>query len=197
MSAAVFIRLLFWLWLAGAIAIGHSRVLARMPVYALPAIVLGLTGLLIATYLRIRPIRQWVDGLSLRSLVLLHVTRFIGIYFLILFQRGELPRAFAVPAGIGDVVIATMALPVALAPIDATARLRAIVIWNVVGFVDLVLVLFTAVRINLSAPLNLLPMTQLPLSLVPTLLVPLLLATHVIISVRVVNERPPPRGDLP
>jgi hypothetical protein len=193
MGAAVFVRLLFWLWFAGAIALGHFRVLTRLPVFGLPAIVLGLTALLLAAYFRIRPLRAWVDGLNVRSLVLVHVTRFIGIYFLILFQRGELPRAFAVPAGMGDIVIATMALPVALAPIEATARLRAIVIWNVVGLVDLLLILFTAVRINLSAPLHLLPLMQLPLSLVPTLLVPLWLATHVIIFVRAVNERPSSR----
>jgi 7-cyano-7-deazaguanine synthase len=84
-------------------------------------------------------------------LVLIHLTRFVGIYFLVLYQRGELPRAFAVPGGIGDIIVATMALPVAFAPLDARAQRRAIVIWNVVGFVDILLVVISATRIYIGA----------------------------------------------
>ena len=128
--------------------------------------------------------RRWIDAIELRSLVLLHVTRFVGIYFLILHERGELPRAFAVPGGIGDIVVATMALPVALAPLDDAARCRAIRIWNIVGLVDIIMVIITAMRINLSTPGQLRPLTHLPLSLLPTFLVPLIIATHIIIFAR-------------
>src|SRR6185436_4039461 len=113
----------------------------------------------------------------------------VGIYFLVLHQRGELPRAFAVPGGIGDIIIATFALPVALAPLEHSVRLRAIVIWNVVGLVDILMVTFTAVRINLTAPGELRALTQLPLSLLPTFLVPLIIATHVILFVRTLQKQ--------
>jgi hypothetical protein len=90
-----------------------------------------------------------------------------------------------VPGGIGDIVVATMALPVVFAPLDDAARRRAIVIWNVVGFVDILLVVISAARINLLGnPTELRALTHLPLSLLPTFLVPLIIATHIIIFAR-------------
>ena len=189
MPVALLVRLVFWLWFAAAAAAGHFLLLQRLPALATPALVLGLTALLLLAYFRHRPFRAWVDGLELRSLVLLHLTRFVGIYFLVLYQRGLLPRAFAVPGGIGDIIVATMALPVAFAPLEADTRLRAILIWNVVGFLDLLGVVFTAARLNLASPLLLLELTRLPLSLLPTFLVPLRVATHVVIFVRA-GQRP-------
>src|SRR3954470_22697053 len=184
MSVALFVRLFFWILFGAAGAPGHFLLLQRLPPLAVQAIIFGLAGLALFLYARIRPIRDWVDSLDLRSLVLLHVTRFVGIYFLILYQREQLPRAFAVPAGMGDIIVATMALPVAFAPLDASARRRAIVIWNVVGFIDILMVVFTAARLNLANPFQLRALTYLPLSLLPTFLVPLIIATHIIIFVR-------------
>src|SRR5205814_1902747 len=107
-----------------------------------------------------------------------------GIAFLILYRQGQLPYAFAVPGGIGDIIVATFALPVALAPLEASPRRRAIMIWNVVGLVDILLVIFTAIRLNLADPAQMIALTRLPLSLLPTFLVPLIVATHIIIFIR-------------
>jgi hypothetical protein len=185
MPAALIVRLLFWLWFGAAIAAGHFLWLQRLPPFAVQGIILGLTAVVLLSYFRIAAVRAWVDALDLRALVLLHVTRFVGIYFLVLYQRGELPRAFAVPAGFGDIIVATMALPVAFAPLESDARRRAIRIWNVVGLVDILLVVVTATRINLTNPAQLRPLTHLPLSLLPTFLVPLIIATHIIIFIRI------------
>lgn len=189
MPAALMVRLLFWVWFGAAVAAGQFLWLQRLPPFGIPAVVLGLTALVLAAYFSLRPVRAWVDAIDVRALVLLHVTRFVGIYFLILYQRGELPRAFAVPAGLGDIVVATMALPVALAPLDLAVRQRALRIWNVVGLADILFVVFTAARINLAHPGDLRALTHLPLSLLPTFLVPLIIATHVILFARVSRER--------
>jgi hypothetical protein len=189
MAAGLFVRFFFWLWFAAAIALGHFRTLERLPPTAIPLMVFGTAGALIYAYFRLPALRTWVDALDLRALVLLHVTRFVGIYFLVLHQRGELPRAFAVPAGIGDIVVATMALPVALAPLTADTRHRAVTIWNVVGFVDILLVAVTAARLNLADPAQMWAFRHLPLSLLPTFLVPLIIATHVIIFVRIARTQ--------
>ncbi|MBL9187038.1 MAG: hypothetical protein JNK23_06140 [Opitutaceae bacterium] len=184
MAASLLARLFFWLWFGAALAAGYLGWLQKLPPLAVPAIVLGLSGILISAYLRVGAVRAWVDAIDLRALVLLHLTRFVGIYFLVLHQRGELPYAFAVPGGIGDIIVAAVALPVAFAPLEPAARRRVIRIWNVVGLVDILLVVATAVRLNLADPGQLRALLRLPLSLLPTLLVPLIIATHIIIFVR-------------
>ncbi len=189
MSADLIVRLIFWVWFAGAAAVGHFLLLQRVPPPAISAVALGLAGLLLSAYFRIRPIRAWVDGLDLRSLVLVHVTRFVGIYFLALYQRGELPRNFAVSGGMSDILVATSALVLAFAPLASSSRRRAIVIWNVFGLIAVAVSLFNITRFNLSDSTALRSLTHLPLSFLPTMLIPLLLTTHVIILVRTAGQR--------
>jgi hypothetical protein len=189
MPVSILLRVFFWLWFGAAIAAGHFLVLRRLPPVAMPVMVVVLAAMILSAYHRISAVRTWVDALDLRLLVLLHVTRLLGIYFLSLFQQGELPRAFAVPVGVGDIIVASMALPVALAPLTDALRRRAIVIWNVVGFVGILLAVMTAFRLNLNAPLALLPLSRLPLSLWPTFFAPLILATHLIIFMRTSTPR--------
>lgn len=184
MAVSLLIRLFFWLWFGAAVAAGHFLLLQRLPALAVPAVTLALAALPVLAYFRVSSIRAWIDAIDLRALVLLHATRFVGIYLLVLHQRGELPRTLAIPGSLGDIVVAVMALPIALAPLADAARSRAIVIWNVVGFVGLLLVQFSTARIAVAAPAEVRVLTQLPLSLLPTFLFPLLLATHVVIFAR-------------
>ena len=88
----------------------------------------------------------------------------------------------------GGIVIAVLALAIALLPLEPAARLRAIVIWNVVGLVDLGLGLFTAARIQLAEPSSLAVLLRAPLVLVPLMLLPLLLATHAVVFVRAMRD---------
>jgi len=132
----------------------------------------------------VQGLRIWIDHLDLRSLVLLHGTRFVGIYFLLLYRRGELPNAFAVPGGWGDIIVATLALLVSLLPIGENTRRRAITIWNVVGMIDIMTVVITAGRLSLENSQQMRALTYLPLSLLPTFLVPLIIASHLIIFLR-------------
>jgi len=159
-------------------------VLQRLPTPAVQGILFGLTALLIVAYLAWPAARAWADAVDLRLVVLLHVTRFVGIYFIHLYQQGALPYAFAVPGGIGDIVVATFALVVALVPWSAEVRPRLTFIWNIVGLVDILLVVSTAARLGLSDPSSMRALTYLPLSLLPTFLVPLIIATHLLIFVR-------------
>lgn len=189
MPTSSVVRIVLWTWLLGAVTVGQSQLLQRLPPLALPGILFGLTALLVLAYRVSGPFRAWADAIALRSLVLLHVTRFVGIYFLVLYQRGQLPPAFAVPAGLGDLAVATLALVVAFFPFADATRSRALYLWNVIGFVDLLLVVGSAARIGLAGSRELLPLTQLPLSLLPTFLVPLLLASHLAIFARLARER--------
>ena len=192
MPTALVVRLIFWLWLGTAFFAGQQLLLQRLPPFGLPALVLGLSAVLLLAYFRLATVRAWVDALDLRTLVLLHVTRIVGLYFIVLSRRGLLPYDFAVPGGIGDIIIATLALVVVFAPLADASRARAIRIWNVIGLIDITLVVLTAARLNLANPLQMSAMTYLPLSLLPTFLVPLLIATHLIIYARLTRPTAKP-----
>ena len=188
MPTAFLVRIFFWAWFGGAIAAGHFQILQRAPAVITPVATVGIALLLLVVYSRVSAVRRWLDTLDVRALVLIHVTRFTGIYLLMLHQRGVLPRGFAMPGGVTDIIVATMALPIALAPLPDQARRRAVVIWNVVGFLGLAIATIGLARIGLSHPTELRTLTYLPLSLLPTFLMPLLIATHVIIFDRIRRE---------
>lgn len=189
MPTAIVVRLVFWVWLGTAFVIGRQQLLMRIPPVAVQGILLSLTAILLAAYFRVTAVKTWVDSLDLRAILLLHVTRFVGVYFLILYGRGQLPYDFAVPGGIGDIIVASLALVLAVAPLAKTNRLRAIRIWNIVGLIDISLVVLTAARLNLDNPLQMRALTYLPLSLLPTFLVPLIIATHIIVFTRLSRDQ--------
>ena len=175
-------------WLLAACVVGASGLLhaARPP---LPQVVLVvLTAAILALFWAPGPFRRWALTVDVRALVLLHVTRVVGIYFLVLYERGELPYPFAVPGGWGDIAVATSALVVALAsrPDTPTGR-RVIMGWNVFGLWDILFVVVTATRLGLADPQSMRALLRLPLSLLPTFLVPIIIATHVIIFCRLRN----------
>jgi hypothetical protein len=189
MSVALAVRLIVWLWLFAALAVGYFGLLQKLPPIAVPLILAALTGALVLAYQTIGSFRRWISELDLRGLVLLHVTRFVGLNFLLLYRKGELPYAFAVPGGIGDIAVACLALIVALYPFAEPTRLRAIYIWNVIGLIDILLVVYSAARIGLSGSRELAALTYLPLSLLPTFLVPLIIASHLAIFARLSESR--------
>jgi hypothetical protein len=190
MPTALVVRLVFWLWLGAAFVVGQQLLLQRLPTFAIPLIVIGLSGLLILSYFRLSAVRRWVDSLDLRTLVFFHVSRFVGIYFLVLYNRGALPHDFAVPGGIGDIIVATGALCLVFIPLTELALHRLVRIWNIVGLVDICLVVLTAARLNLENPYQMRAFTYLPLSLLPTFLVPLIISTHVVIFHRLNRPQP-------
>ncbi len=186
------IRIGIWLWLIAALLVGRFGLLQPLPMPAVQAMLFALTAALLLGYFRNRALRAWLDGLDLRALLLFHLTRFVGVYFLLLYNRGELPYDFAVRGGWGDIIVASLALLICLVPIKAGLRRRAITIWNVIGFIDIMLVVFSAARNGLAGNPQMKLLTVLPLSLLPTFIVPVIIATHVIIFLRLRREAPAP-----
>lgn len=184
MRPNILVQLIFWPWLVIAIAAGYFRALQSMPPVFIPLLLWTITGALLVGYACDRSLRDWVSEFDPRLLVAVHLTRFVGGYFLVLYARGELPRAFAVPGGIGDLLVALFALALIALPLTSEHRRKAIAIWNVVGLLDLVFVVATAARLNFANPAQMRALTFLPLSLLPLLIVPLLITTHVILFLR-------------
>ena len=120
-----------------------------------------------------------------RGLFACILTRFVGIYFLWLYERGELPFAFAVPGGWGDIAVAATALLLLIfRPTSATVYR----IWNIAGLADILIVVFTATRLALQHAASMAALLRLPLSLLPTFLVPLIIFTHIVIFFRLRYE---------
>src|SRR5215212_2679666 len=109
-------------WLAVALALGASGRLEPLqpPLPQLTLIALTI-GALLATA-KVSPVRAWALSVDLRILLAFHLTRFVGSYFLVLYARGELPYAFAVPGGWGDILVASLALLLLLVGPPDTVR---------------------------------------------------------------------------
>lgn len=177
-------------WFLVAIVIGKYGLLATLAPPFPQVVLFGSTLILLILCWKLSVFRNWVFNVDIRVLVLVHLSRFIGIYFLILHSQGELPYAFAVPGGLGDIAVATTAIFVSL--ISSTSGVkgfRVLLIWNVFGLLDILFVIATAGRLGMADPGSMTSLTKLPLSLLPTFLVPIIIFTHIIIFVRLIKLR--------
>jgi hypothetical protein len=183
---AVALVLLGWF----AVAMG----LALLGVYAAdpdryPTIQYGiLVPILIGSVLiwRSRAVSRLIDAMPQRWLVGIQLYRALGAIFLALYASGKAPGLFALPAGIGDVLVGVLAPIVAIAyarkPNDRAGWLVA---WNLLGIADLMVAVGTGF-VTGSSPLQLAALDTpsdlvsiFPLVLIPTYLVPLSILLHV------------------
>jgi len=181
-----FVTLALLSWLCFAVGVARWFHNASAPVVA--ATVWTLTALVLLACWKIVPVKAWALNVDLRWLVLFHLTRlFAGAYFLVLCQRGQLLCGFATRAGWGDIIVAIFALPV-VAAMRARFAKRLLLVWNTVGFIDIIFVVFSALRFGLRDWQSMHALRELPLSLLPTFLVPLIIASHVLIFVGLAHE---------
>src|SRR6266581_2522692 len=136
---AVAIPLVAWLaliWIsaaAGVFEVDRSRI-PLVPLAVILPPVIGLTFLI-----RSGRIAAALDAASPGWLVGIQVYRVLGANFLVLWAYGAIPGVFALPAGIGDVLVGLLALPVAVYLAAGAARGRALAVaWNFLGIADLV-----------------------------------------------------------
>ncbi|HLZ58322.1 MAG TPA: hypothetical protein VKR06_15395 [Ktedonosporobacter sp.] len=136
--------------------------------------------LFVAGYLLSRGWRDFVGSLigDPWGITALQAYRALGVVFLVQFGRGMLPAAFALPAGVGDILIGVTAPLVALAWSSRTRSGNIVfVLWNVLGMLDLIMALSLGV---LQPPTSTITSVLVfPLSLIPTFAVPFSLILHV------------------
>jgi hypothetical protein len=120
-----------------------------------------------------------------RDLIRLNVWRLVGVVFLVLMVAGQAPALWALPTGIGDVLIGATAFWVA-SGLDAPGGARRAVIFNWLGLLDLLVAVSLGVMSS-PGPAQLFHTnptmelaTHFPLVLVPTFLVPLAVMVHAI-----------------
>jgi len=181
-------------WLAVAIAAAWAGLVVRDPdepplriglAAGLPVVIVGL-ALLAPRF------RAWVEGLDLGVLIAMQGWRVAGFAFLAVYAQDLLPASFALPAGLGDLVVG-LAAPFVAAAVAHRARGAGplFVGFTVFGIADFVMAVSLGIANGIGArvllpdgTLDTPPMAELPLSLVPTFAVPFLLVVHVLSLVR-------------
>jgi hypothetical protein len=145
---------------------------------------IGLALLVLAAALALSPsLRRLLSRQS--SVIRLHLWRLFGIVFLTLMVLGRLPALFALPAGIGDVLIGATA-PWVARGLDAPGGRRRALVFHGLGMLDLIVAAGLGITTN-AGRLHLFHtvpsseiMTRFPMALVPAFLVPLAFILHVV-----------------
>lgn len=180
------------LWFLGALIAGWFGLFVQSdapPTYLGAFIILPI-AVFTALYLSNREFRVFAYSIDLSLIVGAHLWRYVGIGFLIAFLFGRLPAQFAIPEGLGDIIAAVFALPLALALRRNKAVRGYFIAWNIFGLVDLVSAItmgvlysegpFGILRTEVSTAL----MTTFPVNLIPAFFVPLFIMLHVLALVR-------------
>lgn len=170
---------LIWQLAAGGMIQAGPRTLPTLPVAIFVPLLIGLPLIM-----RSRRIAAALDALPPSWLVGLQVYRVAGAAFLVQLALGRLSPVFALPAGIGDVLVGLLALPVALYVSRNQDRGRAVAVaWNVLGILDLA-VAITMGFLTSTGRLQAFGVTPAPggftypLVMIPAFAVPLSLILH-------------------
>ena len=122
-------------------------------------------------------------------LIAVHIWRIGGIFFIWGMTQGILDPAFAIPAGVGDILIGLTAIPFAIFLWKGYSWSKyALVVWSVLGIADLVNAVTLGVITNPDFRTS--TMATFPWILVPTVAVPTALALHGIVLYRLRNWIP-------
>lgn len=110
--------------------------------------------------------------IPLSTLVRLHAFRLVGIFFIIFWSYDALPTYFAFAAGIGDIFAAITAILVARLIDNKIKNYKKItLVWNIVGFWDIVHVIAAALYITKQSietgTIGVQEMTKFPFCLIP------------------------------
>jgi hypothetical protein len=120
-----------------------------------------------------------------KNLIRLNLWRLVGVVFLVLMAHGQMPALWALPAGIGDIIVGATAWWVA-SRVDEPGGRRLAIAFNLFGLADLIVAVGLGITTNVgptrvfhTTPTSEL-VTRFPLALVPTFLVPLAFFVHIV-----------------
>lgn len=137
-------------------------------------------------YLAIPSLESWVHSLDLAELTAMQAWRIIGAAFLFAWGVNVLPPVFALPAGIGDILVG-VAAPVAALAVARASSNASKAAWGVVvaGMTDFIIVVSIGIGAREGMPLHLdghlstMAMGQAPFVLFPVFLVPAFIILHI------------------
>jgi hypothetical protein len=156
---------------------------SRIPTIQYGVLIPIIVGL--ALFWRWPALRRVVESIPQQWLVGVQVYRALGLIFLVLYAAGRLPGLFALPAGIGDVLVGLFAPVVGIAYARRSRNVAGLVLaWNLFGIGDLIVALSTGFltspsplqKFAFDQPNQLI--TAFPLAVVPAFLVPMSILLH-------------------
>ena len=186
------ISVLLFGWLTIITALGMNDVFVSGPgdvPFAILASFAATFILFSVGYNRLPAFREYVLGLDMRFLILLHSWRMLGLGFVMLHLLDQLPALFAYLAGFGDALTAIVAVFLAYAMFsnrEGVSR-KWIWRWNTFGLMDFVVAVSVGILTRSDAILapakgvNSDLMTTFPFVLIPAFLVQVFALTHIII----------------
>lgn len=182
-------------WLALANVLGMAGVFAERNLTFLVWIFgFGVPYLTMKIISSSRTLGMVADSLPNQWIIGIQVYRLLGVVFLFLYRDGLMPGEFALPSGIGDIVVGITAPFVAfLFLIKSKYAANAGKLWNYIGIADLVLALAMGA---LTAPTLLQSLSfgspntliiSYPLVIIPTFAVPFAFLLH-LVSLRLLRK---------
>ncbi|MFY0602036.1 MAG: hypothetical protein JXR03_20345 [Cyclobacteriaceae bacterium] len=124
--------------------------------------------------------------LDLEDLVKVHIFRLIGSTFIILLLHDLLPPAFALFAGLGDLITAISSLLVAKAvQLKKTYAVRLTYIWNTFGLIDILItscmaIIFTKISID-NGVQGVEILAEFPFCIIPAFAPPTIIFLHLLV----------------
>lgn len=188
-------------WFAATFALVKGGAFASDPQTTFPAIglAIALPTLLGSVAIALGPVRRAVGEIGLPWLVGVQFYRVVGGVFLIAYLQDDIPGEFAIPAGVGDMLVGITApfVAVYLARAGAQRAWPVVTAWCALGIADLVIAVATGF---MSAPGSLqqlalgdpnLAITRYPLALIPTFAVPVSIVLHIWVLTLLAPRREP------
>jgi hypothetical protein len=186
-------------WLIAVWTLAVQGVFVQTPgslVPRLPIAIFAPVVLLIIPLLRSRVVGAVLDAMPASWLIGLQVYRVLGGIFLVGWLLGNIPGTFALPAGIGDVIVGLLALPVAVwLGSGARGGREAAIAWNILGLADLVNAVATG-AITAPGPTQLIvpeiantAILQYPSVMIPAFIVPSSILLHALSLRQLLRQR--------
>jgi hypothetical protein len=182
-------------WFAATLVLAASGQYQTTPDTTLPpAIAFGIVvpAAILCALLAVPAARDALARLPLQWLVGVQSWRVVGGVFLVAAAQGDVPAEFALPAGIGDVLVGLAApfIALTLARSGAERARTPVLIWCLLGIADLVVAVACGLLTSPSTVQQLaltnpnVAITSYPLVLIPLFAVPASIALHVWVLAR-------------
>ncbi|RNC87203.1 MAG: hypothetical protein ED556_07215 [Winogradskyella sp.] len=162
-----------------------------------PLIVVTVALPLLAFYMLYVLRQSWfktvLQNIRLDQLVYVHIFRFVGVFFFLVYAYGGLPKSFAYIGGAGDIITAILVIPVVMALRQKKSYAKGLTwVWNFIGLTDIISVLVTATIITNHAIENGLPGVQqfgtFPFSWIPAFAPATIIFFHFIIFKKLLEK---------